>query len=54
MSSLMHAHCIENPGASDVKWVEIFFGGTFAFLFHNAIKIMLLLIEFHSNIMAIL
>ena len=56
MSSLMHAHCIENSGASDVKWVEIFSGGTFSFSssFHNAIKIMLLLIGFHSNIMAIL
>ena len=56
MSSLMHAHCIENSGASDVKWVEIFSGGTFSFSssFHNAIKIMLLLIGFHSNIIAIL
>ena len=40
MSSLMHAHCIENPGASDAKWVEIFSVGKFSFSssFHNAIK----------------
>ena len=54
MSSLMHAHCIENPGAIDVKWVDIFSGGIFSLSFLDAIKIMLLLIGFYSNIMAIL